>query len=152
MKQGVGERRPGISRNPRRRKVSGASEGLGRSPRWPNRLESEGVQAHQEAFHGPVASSERLLGLIRTKGKPEEKKFKKLLQERWRRRRRGRSRETSSRKTVLLGTVPVRKAPSAGGRGEGASGEVGGEAEAEGEEREREGLVEGRRQIGRAHV
>ena len=51
--------------------MSGASKGLGGSSRWPNRLESEGVQADQEAFHGTRGSSGRVLGLVCPRGKPE---------------------------------------------------------------------------------
>jgi hypothetical protein len=102
--------------------MCGASRGLGGGSGRPNRLESEGVQADQEAFHGTRGSRRRVLGLVCP---PEI--VKKILQERWRRRRR-RCRRTGSREAECVQEQPSREG---GGGGGGASREVGREGEAD---------------------
>lgn len=105
--------------------MCGASRGLGGGSGRPNRLESEGVQADQEAFHGTRGSRRRVLGLVCPRGRPEI--VKKILQERWRRRRR-RCRRTGSREAECVQEQPSREG---GGGGGGASREVGREGEAD---------------------
>lgn len=106
--------------------MCGASRGLGGGSGRPNRLESEGVQADQEAFHGTRGSRRRVLGLVCPRGRPEI--VKKILQERWRRRRRRRFRRTGSREAECVQEQP---SGEGGGGGGGASREVGREGEAD---------------------
>lgn len=94
----------------------GGSKGLGGGSCWPNRLESEGVQADQEAFHGTRGGGERVLGLVCPRGKLEILK-KNTPRKMVAARRRRRSRQPAE----------VRRCPEkAGGGGGGAGREVGG--------------------------
>uniref|UniRef100_A0A0A9CHV3 Uncharacterized protein n=1 Tax=Arundo donax TaxID=35708 RepID=A0A0A9CHV3_ARUDO len=117
----VGERRPEISRNLRGgRRVPRASERFGGSPRRPERLEPEGIQAEQESLHEqpPAAAASALSHRFFSESKRRNSSKGYSKKSRRRRRRTGRTEGAGERFLSGRG-LPLRAGPGAEGAAQG---------------------------------